>query len=514
MKEIDSFTDLTIEDLAAIILQNKDVEISKESLTHVEDSYNFLVNFAKDKIIYGVNTGLGPMAQYKVQDGEQVNMQYNLIRSHAAGAGKKLDDVSVKAAMLVRLCAISKGFSGIHPSTIFLLRDMVNKGVFPFIPKHGGVGASGDLVQLAHIALTMIGEGQVSYKGEVRKTTEVFKEVGLEPIKVKLREGLSLINGTSVMTGIGVVNVIKSKQLLGWSLCASSMMNEIVAAFSDYFSIELNEVKKHKGQMVIANAMMQILSTSQLISRREDHFYNEAGGKEVVEFDRKVQEYYSLRCVTQVLGPIHDTIENALEVVVNEVNSVSDNPIIDHKNKNVFHGGNFHGDYISLEMDKLKLAVTKMSMLSERQLAFLFNPNLNRLLPPFVNFGVLGLNLGMQGVQFTATSTVAENQMLSNSMYVHSITTNNDNQDIVSMGTNSALATKTVIENAYEVQAIQMIALTQAIDYLNIEDKLSDSTAKAYKKLRDLVPRFVEDTPKYEEIAITRDFLYNNRFEY
>src|SRR5690554_94908 len=514
MKEIDSFTDLTIEDLAAIILQNKDVEISKESLTHVEDSYNFLVNFAKDKIIYGVNTGLGPMAQYKVQDGEQVNMQYNLIRSHAAGAGKKLDDVSVKAAMLVRLCAISKGFSGIHPSTIFLLRDMVNKGVFPFIPKHGGVGASGDLVQLAHIALTMIGEGQVSYKGEVRKTTEVFKEVGLEPIKVKLREGLSLINGTSVMTGIGVVNVIKSKQLLGWSLCASSMMNEIVAAFSDYFSIELNEVKKHKGQMVIANAMMQILSTSQLISRREDHFYNEAGGKEVVEFDRKVQEYYSLRCVTQVLGPIHDTIENALEVVVNEVNSVSDNPIIDHKNKNVFHGGNFHGDYISLEMDKLKLAVTKMSMLSERQLAFLFNPNLNRLLPPFVNFGVLGLNLGMQGVQFTATSTVAENQMLSNSMYVHSITTNNDNQDIVSMGTNSALATKTVIENTYEVQAIQMIALTQAIDYLNIEDKLSDSTAKAYKKLRDLVPRFVEDTPKYEEIAITRDFLYNNRFEY
>lgn len=514
MKEIDSFTDLTIEDLEAIILQNKDVEISKESLTHVEDSYNFLVNFAKDKIIYGVNTGLGPMAQYKVQDGEQVNMQYNLIRSHAAGAGKKLDDVSVKAAMLVRLCAISKGFSGIHPSTIFLLRDMVNKGVFPFIPKHGGVGASGDLVQLAHIALTMIGEGQVSYKGEVRKTTEVFKEVGLEPIKVKLREGLSLINGTSVMTGIGVVNVIKSKQLLGWSLCASSMMNEIVAAFSDYFSIELNEVKKHKGQMVIANAMMQILSTSQLISRREDHFYNEAGGKEVVEFDRKVQEYYSLRCVTQVLGPIHDTIENALEVVVNEVNSVSDNPIIDHKNKNVFHGGNFHGDYISLEMDKLKLAVTKMSMLSERQLAFLFNPNLNRLLPPFVNFGVLGLNLGMQGVQFTATSTVAENQMLSNSMYVHSITTNNDNQDIVSMGTNSALATKTVIENTYEVQAIQMIALTQAIDYLNIEDKLSDSTAKAYKKLRDLVPRFVEDTPKYEEIAITRDFLYNNRFEY
>lgn len=514
MKEINSFTDLTIDDLEAILLQNEKVEISKESLVHVEESYNFLLNFAKDKIIYGVNTGLGPMAQFKVQDDQQINMQYNLIRSHAAGAGERLDDTSVKAAMLVRLCAISKGYSGIDPSTIFLLRDMVNKGIYSFIPKHGGVGASGDLVQLSHMALTLIGEGEVSYKGEIRKTEEVFKEVGLEPIKVKLREGLSLINGTSVMTGVGVINVIKAKQLLGWSLCASAMMNEIVAAFSDYFSKELNAVKKHKGQMTIANEMTHILSSSQLISRREDHFYKEAGGKEVVEFDRKVQEYYSLRCVTQVLGPVHDTIRQAEEVVVNEVNSVSDNPIIDHENENVFHGGNFHGDYISLEMDKLKLAVTRISMLSERQLAFLFNPKLNGLLPPFVNFGVLGLNLGMQGVQFTATSTVAENQMLSNSMYVHSITTNNDNQDIVSMGTNSALATKTVVENAYEVQAIQMIALAQAIDYLNIEDKLSDSTAKAYKKLRGLVPRFVEDTPKYKEIAFVRDFLYNNKFEY
>src|SRR5690606_10706464 len=231
------------------------------------------------------------------------------------------------------------------------------------------------------------------------------------------------------------------------------------------------------------------------------------------EFDRKVQEYYSLRCVTQILGPVYEAIENAIRIVENEVNSVSDNPVIDYKNRNVFHGGNFHGDYISLEMDKLKLAVTRMSMLSERQLAFLFNPNLNKLLPPFINFGTLGLNLGMQGIQFTATSTTAENQMLSNSMYVHSIPTNNDNQDIVSMGTNSALIAKTVIDNAYQVQAIHMLALVQAIDYLQIADKLSDSTRHTYKAIRSIVPVFVEDKPKYEELALICDYIYNNRFE-
>lgn len=514
MRTISSFDDLSIEDVEAVVLHKESIELDPKTLAHVEASYDFLSKFAKDKIIYGVNTGFGPMAQYKVQDEDQVSLQYNLIRSHAAGAGEKLDDQSVRASMLVRLCAISKGRSGIHPSTILLLKDMINKEVYPFIPRHGGVGASGDLVQLSHLALTLLGEGLVSYQGTLRKTAEVFAELGLEPIQVKTREGLSLINGTSVMTGIGSINVLKSRQLFDWTLCSSAMMNEIVGSFDDYFSRELNGVKRHKGQLEVADQLTDILRSSKMISRREEHFYKDEQDAKVVEFDRKVQEYYSLRCVTQVLGPIFDTIENAREVVENEVNSVSDNPIIDHERENVYHGGNFHGDYISLEMDKLKLAVTKMSMLSERQLAYLFNPKLNNILPPFVNFGILGLNLGMQGVQFTATSTVAENQMLSNSMYVHSITTNNDNQDIVSMGTNSALMTATVVENAYQVQAIHMIALIQAIDYLKIQDRLSSSTAAVFQQIRDLVPLFVEDTPKYEEIARVRDFLYNNKFSF
>ncbi len=496
---------ISIDEIEMILLENSGIEIKSESIDIVENSFRFLREFSKDKVIYGINTGLGPMAQYRIENDKLVDLQYNLIRSHAAGAGQKLSDVYVKAAMLVRLNAIMQGYSGIHPSCVESLRNLINSNVYPMIPEDGGVGASGDLVQLAHIALVMIGEGFVTYKGELKPTNVVFDELGLKPIEVKLREGLSLINGTSVMTGIGLVNVIFAKRLLDWSMAASIMLNEIVMSFDDHFSVVLNSVKKHKGQEFIARCMRNALQDSQLIGRREDHFFSNNNDERV--FKRKVQEYYSLRCIPQILGPVYETVQSAIDVVVDEANSVSDNPIVDVENKNVFHGGNFHGDYISLEMDKLKLAVTRISMLAERQIAFVFNSKINEILPPFVNLGTLGLNLGMQGMQFTATSTTAENQTLSNSMYVHSITTNNDNQDIVSMGTNSALLTKRVIDNAFEVLAIEMIALIQAVDYLQVSEKLSGVTKLLYKELRQVVPKFIEDTPKYEEISKMKDYL-------
>ncbi len=503
--------DLTIELVEEILFGNQEIKIDSDTKQKVKKSYEFLEKFAKNKVIYGINTGLGPMAQYRIEDDKLVDLQYNLIRSHSAGAGQKIPDVYAKAAMLVRMRAIMQGFSGIHPSTIELLETLINSEVYPFIPEHGGVGASGDLVQLAHLALVLIGEGHVTYKGELKNTKEVFKELGIQPIEVKLREGLSLINGTSVMTGVGLVNVIKAKQLMNWSLIASVMMNEIVMSFDDHFSVTLNSVKKHEGQQKIAEGMRMLLKDSNLIARREEHFFSGEVDERI--FKRKVQEYYSLRCVPQILGPVYEAVESAKKVVVNEANSVSDNPIVDVENENVYHGGNFHGDYISIEMDKLKLAVTRMSMLSERQTAFLFNSKINEILPPFVNLGTLGLNLGLQGMQFTATSTAAENQTLSNSMYVHSITTNNDNQDIVSMGTNSALITKRVIDNAYQVQAIEMMALLQAVDYLQVSSRLSSSTKKVYDRLRAIFPVYIEDRPLYEDLAKVVDFLFNNNVE-
>jgi histidine ammonia-lyase len=502
---------VNIDTAESIIIEKQVFELDNEGPDAGEESFKFLLDFSVDKIIYGINTGFGPMAQYKIDDDKQVDLQYNLIRSHSAGVGERIPDLYVKAVMFVRLMSIIQGYSGIHPSCVELLRSLIVKDIYPYIPEHGGVGASGDLVQLAHLALVLIGEGEVTYNGKKCQTEDVFKEHGLEPIKVVLREGLSLINGTSVMTGIGLINVIKAQQLLNWSIISSAIINEVVSSFDDHFSKELNSVKKHEGQRYIAEILDEILSTSDLITRREEHFYNNSVEQRI--FKRRVQEYYSLRCVPQILGAVCDTIRNAEVVVVNEMNSVSDNPIVDVEKKNVYHGGNFHGDYVSLEMDKLKLAVTRISMLSERHLAFLCNPRLNEILPPFVNLGILGLNLGMQGMQFTSTSTVAENQLLSNSMYVHSIPTNNDNQDIVSMGANSAMITKRVIDNAYQVQAIEMIALLQAVDCLNIAEKLSETTAKIYEELRAIVPRFIEDTPKHYDIERMRDYLFETKVE-
>ncbi|GAA3593319.1 aromatic amino acid ammonia-lyase [Flavivirga amylovorans] len=499
---------LGIEDFYKIIFQNNPIEIDNTVFETIENSFNFLKTFSENKTIYGVNTGFGPMAQYKIDDTDRIKLQYNLIRSHASGTGNIIDPMYVKAAMLARLNTLSLGHSGVHKSVIELMRALINRDIIPLIYEHGGVGASGDLVQLAHLALVLIGEGEVFYKNELKPTKEVFEIENLKPITVALREGLALMNGTSVMTGIGIVNTINTRRLLNWVILCSSAINEIVQAYDDHLSFELNQTKKHKGQREVAKQMRTHLNDSKLTRKREEFLYNK--NPEVTVFEEKVQEYYSLRCVPQVLGPVLDTLNNIENILIEEVNSANDNPIVSVEKQHVYHGGNFHGDYVSLEMDKLKLVVAKMSMLAERQLNYLLNPNLNNILPAFVNLGTLGLNFGMQGVQFTATSTTAENQMLSNPMYVHSIPNNNDNQDIVSMGTNAALITKKVIENAFEVVAIEMITIIQAIEYLKTQDKISTKTKKMYDAIRHLVPIFTEDMVMYPYVNKVKDFIMNH----
>ena len=381
----------------------------------------------------------------------------------------------------------------------------INRDICPFIPEHGSVGASGDLVQLAHIALTLIGEGEVFYKGKRTPAAEVMQKEKLAPLDIHIREGLSATNGTSVMTGIGLVNLIYAKRLLHWSIAASVMMNEIASSYDDLMSPGLNATKRHEGQQEIARAMCRWAAGSKAMRKREIEMFQRHTEK---VFGHKVQAYYSLRCVPQILGPIWDTMAYAEKVLVDELNSACDNPIVDPEAQYVYHGGNFHGDYISFEMDKLKIAVTKMTMLAERQLNYLFHNRINDdILPPFVNLGVLGLNYGLQAAQFTATSTTAECQTLSNPMYIHSIPNNNDNQDVVSMGTNSALLCKQVIDNAYQVLAIHSIALAQATDCLKIADQLAPVTKLVYDAVRTICPTFVEDAPLYEAIARVEEYL-------
>lgn len=496
---------LSVSDFEKVLYQEAKVELEGSALQNVERNFLFLKSYSQHKIIYGINTGLGPMAQYKISEEDQRQLQYNLIRSHSSGAGQPMAEDLSRATMLARLNSLMRGYSGIHPSAATLLTDLLNEKITARIYERGGVGASGDLVQLAHLALNLIGEGEVLVDGIWKPAGEAMAARNIVPLEVHLREGLGLMNGTSAMTGVGMVNIIHARTLLGCSIILSAITNELMKSFDDHFSFELNHVKHHRGQSKVAEAIRNVLNDSKLIRKRPDHLYHRRIDEAV--FTDKVQEYYSLRCVPQILGPVYDTMVEVQQVLEDEVNSVNDNPIIDHERENVYHGGNFHGDYVSLSMDKLKIVMTKLSMLSERQLNYLLNDKLNQKLPPFINLGKLGLNFGLQGMQFTATSTVAENQTLSFPMYVHSIPNNNDNQDMVSMGCNAALMTRKVIDNGFDVLAIQTMALAQAIDFLKCQARLSTFSRKFYEEVRALVGPIVEDEPRYRDIQSIRKYL-------
>src|SRR6218665_1387772 len=299
---------LTANDFYKILYTGEKIDLDAAALNKVTESHEFLKSFSKNKLIYGINTGFGPMAQYKITEEHQIELQYNLIRSHCTGAGNRLSDIHVKSAMICRLSSLMQGYSGIHPEVVLLLKELINKDVYPQIFEHGGVGASGDLVQLAHLALNLIGEGEVTYKGELRDTAEVYKELGLKPITVHLREALALINGTSVMTGIGMVNLLHAKQLVNWGMLSSNMIIEMVESYSDHFSEELNSVKPHVGQRLIAHAMNVAMGDSKLIRKREEYLFDGAQLEHVEVFKDKVQEYYSIRCIPQILGPVYDTV--------------------------------------------------------------------------------------------------------------------------------------------------------------------------------------------------------------
>ena len=497
---------LNLQDIKEILFHEKRITTTQTDRERVETSYLFLRKFSEERVIYGINTGFGPMAQYRIDDESLDALQYNIIRSHACGAGEPLPPVYVRAAMLARYMTFIQGRSGVHPSVVDLLAEFINRDICPVIPEHGSVGASGDLVQLAHMSLAMIGEGEVFYGGVRRPAAEVLAENALKPLEMHGREGLALTNGTSVMTGIGFLNLIHARQLLDAAIAASVMVNEIVDSYDDFMSAPLNESKLHAGQRKVAEAMRAIAATSRRMKNRAEVMYGERNEERI--FAHKLQPYYSLRCTPQILGPVWDQLDATERVLLDELHSVDDNPVVDPDSGSVYHGGNFHGDYISFEMDKLKIATTKMTMLAERQMNYLFHDKLNEMLPPFLNLGTLGLNYGLQALQFTATSTTAESQTLSSPMYVHSIPNNNDNQDIVSMGTNSALIARRVVDNAFQVMAIHYLALTQAVDCLDIKSLLSERSQKIYNDVRALSAPFDDtDIPRHGDIERVVKYL-------
>jgi len=475
--------------------QHSQLLISKQALKFNEQTYKFLESALdkNNKVIYGINTGFGPMANYLLAHDQIVDLQQNLILSHAVGMGEKIPDEFVLAAMLVRLNTLVKGYSGVSSTLLTHLQTFINYKIIPIVPEHGAVGTSGDLVQLAHIALALIGKGEVIYNNQRQKASAVLRKLNIKPYFLKPKEGLSLINGTSMMTGIGAMVCADADKLLNLAILNGSLALEILHGYEDSFSQKLHELRPHPGQTEIAKIMRANLKNSKLIRNRETLNTSANHGNHVNKINDSVQEFYSMRCLAQVLGPVYDTLRSTKATVEIEMNSVTDNPIVDSENKKFLHGGNFHGDYVAVAMDQLKICVVKLTMLSERRLNFFLNHKINDIFPPFLNLDTPGLTLGLQGLQFVATSTTANSQTLAYPMNLHSISTNGDNQDIVSMGTDAALLTNKVTENAFIVLAIESLGLCQAVDFLNIKNKLSKKSQALYSFIRNNVPKIVED---------------------
>lgn len=518
---------MTIAEALDCVFGRRQIELGEEQRAVVRRSHDFLESFSREKVIYGINTGFGPMAQWRVADDDLNALQYNIVRSHTCGSflGGEVDPWSVRAAMLSRLRCFVKGYSGVSWEVVRSLAGCLNAGVTPRVPLHGSVGASGDLVQLAHIALALIGEGEVRVLqlaadghingaelrnsetwGAVIPAAEALEQCGLQPLQLTGRDGLALVNGTAVMTGISLLNVRLARNLLALATRVSLMVNEVVESYDDLMSLTLNAVRGQQGQQLVAATLRHLASDSQLLRHREAELFNaEAVGQATSQ--QKVQAYYSLRCAPQILGPVYETIENMACVVEQELDAVDDNPIVAADEQNVLHGGNFHGDYISLENDKLKMVVTRLAMLLERQSNYLMHSRLNDLLPPFCNRARLGLDYALQPLQFTMTSTTAECQTLAMSNYVHSIPCNADNQDIVSMGTNSAALARRVLDNALTVTAVALITAAQAADCRNIQDRLSTSSRELLEVTRQHVVTLTGDRRHDLELAALENDL-------
>lgn len=506
---------LTVEEIGTLIrTPTLPVKIAEEALGCIEKSRRFVEQAMKQKIIYGINTGFGPMASHILGEENLIALQANLIRSHAVGMGKPLPEAYVLAAMIVRLNTLSRGFSGVSLALLRRLETLINNRAIPIVPEHGAVGTSGDLVELAHIASALMGEGELFFQGQRQPAGAVLRALSLEPYLLQPKEGLALINGTSVMAGIGAILCLHARRLLQLAVRTGALALELVGGFSDGISERLHEMRPHRGQIAVARWLRDLLSSSQLLKNRvafqESVEINSHGIQEIPD---SVQEVYSLRCIPQILGPVFDAVEAVQRTVETEINSVTDNPIADWEQGVFLHGGNFHGDYIASTLDRLKAALVKLTMLSERRINFFLNANVNKRFPPFLNLKKPGLTLALQGLQFVATSATARSQSLAFPHHIHSIPTNADNQDIVSMGTDAALLTAQVVENAYAVLAIELVTLAQTVDILSCREELAQPSRELFDQIRATSSRIEDDRSLSAELHQLIDLVKSQQKE-
>jgi histidine ammonia-lyase len=404
---------------------------------------------AGDTAVYGVNTGVGLLADVRIAPEDLERLQINVVRSHAAGTGDPLGTAEVRAMMLIRANVLAKGFSGIRPVVAQRLCDLLNQGITPVVPSQGSVGASGDLAPLAHMALVLIGEGEAEYQGQVIAGAEALRRASIEPLALAAKEGISLINGTQAMLAVGCLELEAARVLAATADVACALTLDALRGTPRAFDTRLHDARPHSGQSRSAARLRQLLEGSEI---RESHIAC-----------RRVQDAYSLRCAPQVHGAVADALETAGRVFDIELNSATDNPLV--FDDEIISGGNFHGEPLALQLDFLAIALAALSGISERRMDRLVNPALNEDLPPFLA-GNPGLESGLMMAQVTAASLVAENRVLAHPATPGSITTSGNKEDFVSMGMTAALKLKRVVRNTRAVLAIEVLAACRALDLL------------------------------------------------
>lgn len=455
------------------------VKLDKEASQRILLSRKIVEDVLKsDKAIYGINTGFGALSNRQIPIEQVDQLQLNLVRSHAAGTGDLLDEATVRAMMLLRANTLAKGLSGIRLETIELLLGLLNAGIHPAIPSQGSLGASGDLAPLAHLALVLIGEGEAFYQGERISGQTALEKASLKPLTLKAKEGLALLNGTQMMTAIGIITLIKAEFLANMADLAGSMTIEAVKGSHKPFDARIYEARPHAGHGQSAATIRAFLKDSAIA---ESHI-NCA----------KVQDAYSLRCIPQVHGAVRDILSNVRQVLTIEANAATDNPLV-FPNGDIISQGNFHGEPVAVALDQLSIALAELASISERRIDKLMNPVFSDL-PAFLapSGESAGLNSGLMIVHYTAASLVSENKILAHPASVDSVPTSNDKEDHVSMGAIAARKAKTILGHTKWVLAAELLSANHGLSF-ETSAKPGTGVLEASQFLQNIVPPITAD---------------------
>lgn len=473
--------DLTFDDLRDVVYEKRPAIMEARAREKVEQARAVVDGLVReDRVAYAINTGVGRLSDIRIPPEQNRQLQINLIRSHSVGVGEPLSKEEMRAMMLLRANSLAKGYSGVRPQVIDLLCEMLNRGVHPVAPSQGSVGASGDLAPLAHLALAMIGEGEVIFEGRQMIAEEAFKRAEIKRLVPEAKEAISLINGTQAMLAVGTLALLAAENLAATADVLGAMTLDALHGTDVAFDERIHAARPHAGQMKVAANLRRLIAGSQI---RESH--KDCG---------RVQDAYSLRCIPQVHGAVRDTLDFCRRTFEIEMNSAVDNPLVfvtGEARGDVISGGNFHGEPLAFALDYLAIALSALAGISERRIERLVNPALNEGLPPFLAPDA-GINSGFMMPQVTAAALASENKVLAHPASVDSITTSGNKEDYVSMGMGAAIKLKKVVANTTNVLAIEACAAAQAIDFL-LPFKTSVPLQKAHAAIRRTSPRIEHD---------------------